>query len=153
MNLLSIDAMEMDLKATTKDEVIDELISLLVHAGKIKRFRSFKKAILARESQGSTGIGNGIAIPHAKSKAVTSPALAFGLSKNGIHYDSIDGQAVHIFFMIAVPEGAHNMHLETLSKLARLLMHDNFREGLLQAKTKEEVLTLIDKMEEEVSES
>mgnify|MGYP001172742849 CR=1 FL=1 len=148
-DLLSLETMQMELKGTTKDEVLDELITLLVDAGKVKKHRPFKKAILAREKQGSTGVGNGIAIPHAKNKTVLTPALAFGISKEGVDFNSLDGEPAHLFFMIAVPEGEHNLHLTALSKLARFLMHDDFKNGLLTAKTKDEVLALIEEKEKE----
>lgn len=147
-DLLSLKTMEMNLKAKGKDEVLDELIALLVGAGVVNEPRRFKEAILEREAQGTTGIGNGIAIPHAKTSAAIRPALAFGKSQDGVPFDSLDGNPAHLIFMIAVPEGEHNLHLEALSKLARLLMHDEFTNGLLNAKTKEEVLALINETEE-----
>ncbi|KXY86710.1 fructose-specific PTS transporter subunit EIIC [Bacillus sp. FSL W7-1294] len=110
---------------------------------------SNKEAILKRESQSTTGIGEGIAIPHAKTKAVKQPAICFGRSVSGINYESLDGQPAHLFFMIAASEGANNTHLETLSRLSTLLMDEGFRKQLLEAKDEEELLRLFDKKENE----
>lgn len=96
--LLTKDTVILDLQSTGKPEVIEELIEKLYEAGKITDKEAFKKDILARESQGSTGIGEGIAIPHAKSSAVKVPALVFGRSTSGVEYESLDGQPVHLFF-------------------------------------------------------
>lgn len=112
-----------------KAEVIDELVSKLDEAGRLQDKEQFKQAILTRESQSTTGIGEGIAIPHAKTAAVKTPAIAFGRSTNGIDYESLDGQPSHLFFMIAASEGANNAHLETLSSLSSLLMDVGFREN------------------------
>uniref|UniRef100_UPI0028A0985B PTS fructose transporter subunit IIABC n=1 Tax=Bacillus luti TaxID=2026191 RepID=UPI0028A0985B len=108
-----------------------------------------KEAILKRESQSTTGIGEGIAIPHAKTKAVKQPAICFGRSVSGINYESLDGQPAHLFFMIAASEGANNTHLETLSRLSTLLMDEGFRKQLLEAKDEEELLRLFDEKEKE----
>ncbi|MFL0249920.1 fructose-specific PTS transporter subunit EIIC [Clostridium neuense] len=147
--LLGKDTIILDLKSKTKTEVIDELVDKLFSAGKLNDKDEYKKCILKRESEFSTGIGDGIAIPHAKTAAVKTPALAFGLSNEGIDYDSLDGNPANIFFMIAASEGANNEHLETLSRLSTMLMDSNFKEGLLKAKSADEVLTLINNQEEE----
>lgn len=150
-DLIKKDTMILDLKASNKVDVINELSNELYAAGKLKDKVKYKEDVLNREEQCTTGIGEGIAIPHAKSKAVKTPAIAFGRALKGIEYDSIDGQPVHLFFMIAVSEGAHNDHLEILSKLSRLLMDLSFRKSILIAKTKDEILNLIDEKEREVS--
>lgn len=147
IDLLEKDAIILELKGSTKPDVIDELVNKLDHAGKLLDKNQYKKAILKREEDFSTGIGDGIAIPHAKSKAVRSSALAFGYSKEGIDYDSMDGQPAHIFFMIAGKEGDSNEHLETLSRLSTLLMQEAFRDKLSKAKSEEEVLRIIDQYE------
>ena len=116
-------------------------------AGRLNNKEEYKKAVLKREEEFSTGIGDGIAIPHAKTAAVKTPALAFGRSKEGIDYDSLDGNNAHIFFMIAASEGAHNDHLDTLSRLSSMLMNEDFRNQLMNAKTENDVLSLIDKQE------
>lgn len=147
--LLSKDTIILNLKSATKADVIDELINKLNKAGKLNDKEEYKKAILKREEQFSTGIGDGIAIPHAKTAAVKVPALALGLSDKGIDYDSLDGNDANIFFMIAASEGAHNDHLETLSRLSTMLMNEDFRKALLNSKTEQDILALIDKQEAE----
>jgi PTS system fructose-specific IIC component len=147
--LLKKDTIILDLNSNTKSEVIDELVSKLSYAGKLNDKEEYKKAILAREAQFSTGIGDGIAIPHAKTSAVKVPALCFGRSKQGIDYESLDESSAHIFFMIAASEGAHNDHLDTLARLSSLLINENFRKKLMEATTEDEVLSLIDNEEKE----
>ncbi|MDF2503676.1 MULTISPECIES: PTS fructose transporter subunit IIABC [Clostridium] len=147
--LLKKDTIILDLKSSTKAEVIDELVSKLDDAGRLNNKEDYKNAILKRESEFSTGIGDGIAIPHAKTAAVKTPALAFGRSKAGIDYDSLDGNPANIFFMIAASEGANNTHLETLSRLSTMLMNPDFKQKLLEVQTEDEVLKLIDSEEEE----
>ncbi|MEB1807849.1 MAG: fructose-specific PTS transporter subunit EIIC [Bacillaceae bacterium] len=145
--LLKKDTMILNLKSSTKAQVIDELVNQLDRAGRLNNREEYKKAILAREEQSTTGIGEGIAIPHAKTAAVRTPAIAFGRSQEGIDYEALDGQPSHLFFMIAASEGANNEHLETLSRLATYLMDTNFRKGILEARTEEEVLQAIDAKE------
>ncbi len=145
--LLTKETIIVDLKSTTKADVIDELTNKLDRAGRLRDKEEFKNAIWKRENEFSTGIGEGIAIPHAKTSAVKTPALAFGRSKSGIDYDSLDGNSSHIFFMIAASEGAHNEHLDTLSRLSSMLMNEGFREKLMNANSEEEILLLIDREE------
>ena len=146
--LLSLDTIKLDLAASNKNEVIDQLVDVLWDAGKLTDKNLYKEEILKRESLSSTGIGERIAIPHAKTKAVKNASLALGLYKNGVDYDSLDGEPVNIVFMIAAPAGANDEHLETLSRLSVLLMNPDFKNGLLNAKTPEEVISLLDKFEE-----
>ena len=141
----------MDLSASDKNGVIDELVNQLDSAGKLSDIAQFKEAIHNRESQSTTGIGEGIAIPHAKVAAVTSPAIAFGKSKEGVDYQSLDGQPAHLFFMIAAPEGGAQTHLDALAKLSGILMDDTVRENLLQANSKEEILRIIDDADDEAT--
>jgi PTS system fructose-specific IIC component len=149
LDLLGKDTMIMDLKGTTKEAVIDELIEALDKGGKLNDKVAYKKAILEREAQSSTGLEEGIAIPHAKVSAVKTPALAFGLHKFGVDYEALDGEPSTLFFMIAASEGASDSHIETLTKLTTSLLDDDFREALLKAKTKDEVVSLISKKDEE----
>ncbi|MEH7403534.1 MULTISPECIES: PTS fructose transporter subunit IIABC [Bacillaceae] len=149
--LLKIDTVLIDLNSSSKMSVIDELIQVLDQAGKLNDQQQFKEAILTRESQSTTGIGEGIAIPHAKTAAVKTPAIAFGRSKDGIDYESLDGQPAHLFFMIAASEGANNAHLETLSRLSSLLMDEEFRGSLLSAKDANEIIQLIDQKEKSLN--
>lgn len=150
--LLTKDTIAMDLSATEKDGVIDELVNQLDKAGKLNDLTSFKEAIHNRESQSTTGIGEGIAIPHAKVAAVTTPAIAFGKSKAGVDYQSLDMQPAHLFFMIAAPEGGAQTHLDALAKLSGILMDEQVREALVNASSPEEVLQIIDKADDEATE-
>ncbi|PGZ88261.1 PTS fructose transporter subunit IIABC [Bacillus sp. AFS029533] len=149
--LLKIDTVLIDLNSSSKMSVIDELIQVLDQAGKLNDQQQFKEAILTREGQSTTGIGEGIAIPHAKTAAVKTPAIAFGRSKDGIDYESLDGQPAHLFFMIAASEGANNAHLETLSRLSSLLMDEEFRGSLLSANDANEIIQLIDQKEKSLN--
>jgi fructose PTS system EIIBC or EIIC component len=148
--LLTKDTIVLNLNAHSKESVIDELIEKLYSAGKLNDKEAYKEAILARESQSTTGIGEGIAIPHAKTNAVSQPAIAFGRSLDGIDYQSLDGQSAHLFFMIAAFEGANNDHLATLSRLSSFLMDPAFRSKLESALTKEDILQAIDAKEKEM---
>ncbi|WP_046173943.1 PTS fructose transporter subunit IIABC [Domibacillus indicus] len=143
-DLLKKDTVIMDLSATDKASVIDELVAKLDQAGRLNDRAAYKEAILAREAQSTTGVGEGIAIPHAKTAAVKTPAVAFGRAKNGIDYESLDGQPSTLFFMIAAPDGANEAHLETLSSLSGFLMDPGFRDELLNAKNEDEIIQAFD---------
>jgi len=147
--LLTNDTIILDLESTSKKAVITELIGQLDQAGKLNDKAQFTKDILAREAQSTTGIGEGIAIPHAKSSAVEVPAIAFGRSKLGIDYESLDGQPANLFFMIAASEGANNDHLEALSRLATFLMDSSFREKVMNANSIEDILKAVNEKEVE----
>ncbi|MFW3509508.1 PTS fructose transporter subunit IIABC [Staphylococcus caprae] len=149
--LLTKDTIAMDLSASDKNGVIDELVNQLDKAGKLSDVASFKEAIHNRESQSTTGIGEGIAIPHAKVAAVKSPAIAFGKSKEGVDYQSLDMQPAHLFFMIAAPEGGAQTHLDALAKLSGILMDENVRERLIHAESPEKVLQIIDEADDEAT--
>ncbi|NYF25352.1 PTS fructose transporter subunit IIABC [Sporosarcina sp. JAI121] len=140
----------LDVKATSKQSVLTELIDQFERAGNLTDKEAFTRDILAREEQSTTGIGDGIAIPHAKSAAVKIPGIAFGRSLQGIDYASLDGQPAHLFFMIAASEGANNDHLEALSRLATFLMDSNFREKVLGATSKSEILQAVNDKETEL---
>ncbi|WP_099156586.1 PTS fructose transporter subunit IIABC [Virgibacillus ndiopensis] len=148
--LLKEDTIILDLHADSKGNVITELVSKLNQAGRLNDKEEFMKGILAREKQSTTGIGEGIAIPHAKSEAVKTPAIAFGRSANGIDYDSLDGQPAHLFFMIAASEGANNAHLEALSRLSTFLMDQQFRDKIYQATSIEQILQAVNEKEAEL---
>ena len=150
--LLTKDTIAMDLSSTEKNGVIDELVKQLDKAGKLNDVTTFKEAIHNRESQSTTGIGEGIAIPHAKVAAVDTPAIAFGKSKTGVDYQSLDMQPAHLFFMIAAPEGGAQTHLDALAKLSGILMDEKVREDLLHANSPQEVLQIIDKADDEATE-
>jgi PTS system fructose-specific IIC component len=145
--LLVKDAMIMDLKATTKQGAIDEMVQKMFDAGRINDIEVYKAGILAREAQTSTGLGDGIAMPHAKNKAVIAPTVLFAKSQNGLDYQSLDGQPTFLFFMIAAPEGANDTHLQALAALSRLLIDPDFVGRLKQATTPDDVQTLFDEAE------
>lgn len=148
-DLLKKDTVIINLVADTKVEAIDEMTKKLDEAGRLNSLEGYKEAILVREGQSTTGIGEGIAIPHAKTDAVKTPAILFAKSVKGVDYESLDGQPAHLLFMIAASAGANNEHLETLSRLSLLLMDEEFRKKLLAAETPDEVISIIDKKEAE----
>ncbi len=134
---------KLDLIAQNKMDVIDQMIDILYQHHAIDDVQGFKNDVLDRESISSTGIGFGIGIPHAKSTHVKIPSLIFAKSHEGVPFDSFDGKDAHLFFLIAMPEDGTNAHLKVLAMLSRKLMHEDYREALLDAKTVEETLTLI----------
>lgn len=146
-DLLKKDTVIINLQAQSKSAAIDEMASKLNEAGRLNDLEAFKEAILKRESQSTTGIGEGIAIPHAKTEAVKIPAICFAKSTDGVDYESLDGQPAHLLFMIAASAGANNEHLETLSRLSSLLMDVDFRKELLNASSPDEVISIIDRKE------
>ncbi|QQK74676.1 PTS sugar transporter subunit IIA [Salicibibacter cibarius] len=147
--LLRAETMILHLASTSKDDVIEELTSKLDENGYLTDREGFTTEIVKREEESSTGIGEGVAIPHAKTSAVKTPAIVFGRSEAGVDYDSLDGQPAYLFFMIAASEGAHQDHLQTLSRLSTLLMDESFRAQLLEAESKETILAAIDEKEKE----
>lgn len=148
-DLLKPDIICLNLTATTKEEVINEMIELLHNNDRLNNKDEYKNAILLRESQSTTGLEEGIAIPHAKSKSVKIPSIAFGRTAIGIDYGSMDDELSNLFFMIAAPENSNDTHIETLSKLTTFFLDDSFRKDLLKADSKEKVIELIDKKEQE----
>ncbi|KRM23817.1 PTS fructose transporter subunit IIABC [Latilactobacillus graminis] len=141
-DLLLKDAMIMDLQATTKEAAVDEMVARYKEIGVITDDALYRKDILAREAQSSTGIGEGIAMPHAKDSAVQRATVLFAKSQNGVAYDALDGQPVYLFFMIAAPEGANDTHLQALAGLSSLLINPQLVADLKQAQTPEDVQTL-----------
>lgn len=147
--LLSLDTISLALQSDQKNEAIGELAHLLYASGKLNDKAAFIEAIEKREQQSTTGIGEGIAIPHAKTNAVKEAAIAFGRSQYGVNYEALDGQPSHLFFMIAVPEGANNTHLEALSRLSSILLNEDVRMQLLNASSAEEIIQIIDNNDEQ----
>ncbi len=134
-----------DLQSTEKWNVISELVDLLFANNRINSTENFLKDIEKREAQVSTGVGYGIAIPHAKSPAVLNPSIAFGKSDHGIDYDSIDGDPVHLVFLLAIPDALENeTYIRTLADLSRALVHEEVREKLLTATSFESLLSAFD---------
>ena len=145
--LLIKERMNLDLQSVTKEDVINELAEMFLSTGIIDDLEGFMGEIKNREALSSTALEEGIAIPHAKTKYVKKPALAFGRSKKGIDYESLDGEPSTIFFMIAAPEDANNAHIETLARLTQMLLDTDFRTNILEMGTKEEILDLINRKE------
>lgn len=141
-DLLSKDIMIMDLQATTKEAAIDEMVARYAASGIITDAALYTKDLLKREAESTTGIGDGIAMPHAKDAAVSRAAVLFAKSAKGVDYDALDGQPVHLFFMIAAPAGADNTHLAALSALSSLLINPNLVADLRKAQTPDEVQNL-----------
>lgn len=145
--LINKDLITLNLESTDKQSVIRELAKYLEHDGRIDDLEAFIDAINAREEQGSTGVGFGVAIPHAKTKHVKKPGLVFGLSSTPVNYESHEEDEADLFFMIAAPEGGENLHLQTLAKLSRKLIDENFREDLRAAKSKDDVLSALSQID------
>ena len=152
-DLLKKELMIMDLKASTKMEAIDEMVAKLKEKNIISDEVVFKDLILKREEKSSTGLGEGIAMPHAKTSVVNTPAVLFARSNKGIDYDALDGEPVYIFFMIAASEGAHDLHIDTLAKLSKMLLNDDFTQCLKTCGTPDEVYALVDKYSEKPQEA
>ncbi|WP_336760893.1 PTS fructose transporter subunit IIABC [Paenibacillus sp. USHLN196] len=151
-DLMIQETMIMDLQATTKGEAIDELIASLNRSGRINDPVLFKEMIYKREAESSTGIGGGIAMPHAKTTAVNEPTVVFAKSRKGLDFEALDDQPAHVFFMIAAPEGAGNTHLRTLAALSRLLIDSDFISQLMSTDTPAEVSALFDAKQAEAAE-
>lgn len=152
-DVITLDCINIDLKGQTKSEIIDEMVDILYNNGKLNDREEYKKEILKREAQSSTGMEEGIAIPHGKTDAVKIPTVAIGISKKGVDYESLDGKPSHLFFMIAAPANSNNSHIELLSKITTLLLEDDIREALINAKSKEEVLDILIKNAEKDNEN
>lgn len=143
MDFLNKKAITASLKADGKEGIIRELVDLLAKAEDIKNKEELVKALLTRESLGSTGIGQGIGIPHAKSQHVKNLVAAFGLSQNGVNFDSLDGEPVYIFFLLIAPEESAGPHLKALARISRMLKDKYFREMLRKSKDEKEILRII----------
>ncbi|CYT76982.1 PTS transporter subunit EIIA [Streptococcus suis] len=146
-DVLRKDVMLLDLQATSKEAVIDEMIASLVDKGYVTDFDVFKTGIMNREAQTTTGLGDGIAMPHAKNAAVKEATVLFAKSNKGVDYASLDGQPTDLFFMIAAPEGANDTHLSALAELSKYLMKAGFADRLRAATNPEEVIAVFDTAE------
>lgn len=143
-DLLRKDIMILDLQAISKEVAIDEMITRLVEKGIVHDFDVFKKSIMTREEQTSTGLGDGIAMPHSKNIVVDEPAVLFAKSNKGLDYKALDGQPTDLFFMIAAPQGANDTHLAALAELSKYLLKDGFADKLRAAATPDDVLAVFD---------
>lgn len=148
-DLLRKDVMILDLKATSKEAAIDEMITSLVEHGVVTDFDAFKQGIMNREAQTSTGLGDGIAIPHCKNAAVKEATVLFAKSATGVDYEALDGQPTYLFFMIAAPDGANDTHLAALAELSKYLLKDGFADQLRQVTSADEVIALFNAAEED----
>ena len=148
-DLINKDSISLNLQSKSKIEVVGELVDLVNKSGNLNDRNAYKEAILAREELSTTAIGEGVAIPHAKSASVDKACLAAGVSKKGIDYEAFDDTLSHLFFMIAAPDGANDTHLEVLSRLSTILMDESFRNDLINSSSVDAFLSLIDKKERE----
>lgn len=151
-DLLAVESIDLNGRVTGKQETLDAMVALMEKSGKIKDIETYRKGVYAREEEGTTGIGEGIAIPHCKSDAVERPGLAAMVVRDGVDFDALDGEKVDLIFLIAAPNTEDNVHLDVLSKLSTLLMDESFTQGLRSAKTVEEFLGVIDRAEAEKDE-
>lgn len=143
MDFLKEGTVKAHLKAKGKKEVVEELVNFLVEAGEIEDKEELIKALLQRERLGSTGIGQGVAIPHAKSDVVRGVIAAFGRSPQGIEFDAVDGKPAHLFFLLVAPTDSTGPHLRALARLSRLLRDKSFREALRKADSDEDLVRVI----------
>lgn len=149
VDLLHKEGINLNINPSDKSECINELIDLMDKTGNLNNKEEYRKAILAIEDLSTTGIGDGIAIPHGKTSAVKRASLAAAVCKQGVDYDSLDGMPAHLIFMIAVPDNNDNLHLEVLARLSTILMDEGFRKSLIDCTDKDEFLKLIDEKESE----
>lgn len=150
MDFLSKKAILADTKSIKKEEVIKELVGILVNGGEIERSHQNKlfEALMAREALGSTAIGQGVAIPHAKCEYVKKLVAAFGLSKRGVDFDSLDGEPVHIFFLLVAPQDSAGPHLKALARISRLLKDKYFRDSLRACEDDQAIIKIISQEDE-----
>ncbi len=148
-DLINKQSVSLDAQVSSKKEALDTIIALMDKSGKISNLDEYKAKVYAREEEGTTGIGEGIAIPHGKCDAVKEPGLAAMVVKNGVDFDSLDNQPVYLAFLIAAPNTEDNVHLDLLSKLSVLMMNEKFVDDLKNAKTVDEFINIIDKAEAE----
>jgi len=150
MDFLSKKAILTDIKAAKKEEIMKELVEALIDAGEIeKRYRNkLIEALMARESLGSTAIGQGVAIPHAKSDCVDKLVAAFGISRKGVDFDSLDGEPAYIFFLLVAPQDSAGPHLKALARISRLLKDKYFRDSLRAATDDKAIIKIITQEDE-----
>ena len=148
-DLLDIRSVSLEGAPKSKNEALDQIVALMAESGKINDEEAYRRQVYAREEESTTGIGEGIAIPHGKCDAVSQPGLAAMVVKSGVEFDSLDGEPVTLMFLIAAPNTEDNVHLDVLSKLSMMLMDEEFTSSLRNAKTKEEFLAIIDKADDE----
>jgi len=143
LDFLKLSAIRIDLTGTTKRAVVEELVELLAQDGKVKDAKATVDVLMEREKLGSTGIGQGIAIPHAKTDQTAEVVAAFGLSKRGAQFGALDGEPAYIFFLLVAPPDAASLHLKALARISRLLKDKFFRQALRDVKDPNEVIKII----------
>lgn len=148
-DLLSKDGIELNVNAKDKNDIINKMTKLMLKTGRITDLNAYTELVLKREEEGSTGVGEGIAIPHGKGDCVTEPGLVAMVVPNGVEYDALDGKPVNLLFMIAAQNTSDNVHLDVLSRLSTMLMDTEFKNKLISAKSKEEFLNIINETENE----
>lgn len=151
-DLLDARSILLNASPKSKNEALDQIVDLMVKSEKINDKEAYRKQVYAREEESTTGIGEGIAIPHGKCDAVTKPGLAAMVVKDGVDFDSLDGEPVTLMFLIAAPNTEDNIHLDVLSKLSVLLMNEEFTEALRNAETVEEFMGIINDADEKKQE-
>jgi PTS system nitrogen regulatory IIA component len=148
LDVLQEDAILADLKAQDKKSVLEELVDPVAPMAGVNP-DDLVRVLLERERLGSTGIGGGIGIPHGKLKELENLVLAFGLSRRGVDFESMDGKPTHIFFLLVTPENSTGLHLKVLARISKLLKHDPFKERLMIAKDREDIIATIQEVDEE----
>ena len=148
-DLIKKDSIELNVKASKKEEIIQKAVELMCHNGNIIDKDQYLKLVMKREEEGSTGIGEEIAIPHGKGDSISKPGIAAMVIPDGVDFESLDGQPVKLLFLIAAPNTKDNVHLDVLSRLSTLLMDEKFRKDLMNAKNKDEFLEIINQAEKE----
>jgi nitrogen PTS system EIIA component len=148
LDVLKTEAILVDLKATDKKGVLDELVSPISSAAGLDS-EELVRILMERERLGSTGIGGGIGIPHGKIKTLDNLVLGFGLSRKGVDFESMDGRPTHIFFLLITPENSTGLHLKLLARISRILKNDPFKEKLITAEDRDEVIRIIQEEDED----
>ena len=151
--LLDLKSIDLNPQVSSKEEAIDHMVDLLDQSGKLNNKEVYKESVLKREAQSTTGIGDGVAIPHGQSEGVQTAGLAAMVIKEGLDFQSLDGKPTYLFFMIGAPKDSGGAHLQALAQLSTLLMEEDFRNSLINASSKEEFLKLIDEKENKKEQS
>jgi nitrogen PTS system EIIA component len=148
LDVLTGDTINVNLRARDKKGILDELVTPAAQLAGVSH-EELVKVLLERERLGSTGIGGGIGIPHGKLRGLASLILGFGLSRQGVDFESMDGRPTHIFFLLLTPENSAGLHLKLLARLSRLLKNDDFKRNLMRASSSDDVLNTIREQDEE----
>lgn len=149
-DILDLNNIIISLKAQNKITVIEELAGAIMESYPSLKEDELIKILLERERLGSTGIGDGVAIPHGKVPGINDPVISFGRSEGGLDFESMDGEPVYLFFLLVAPEDSANIHLKVLAKIAKILKNNSFRKQLFEAKTREEIYKIIINDDEEL---